>query len=132
EGKDAGRIGGSGDRPTKPGARGPREIEVKLDVKLDQGQHGPAGNGHTGWTLGSKKRWWWGCLGGEPSRRRPSRSQGCTGLSNGRGNVRPQSHNTFRRRSRSSDNAREGPMCVTCPRSSATVRSDKASARSRW
>jgi hypothetical protein len=42
------------------------------------------------------------------------------------------SHSTLRRRSRSSDSAFDGPMCATCPRSSATVRSESASARSRW
>ena len=42
------------------------------------------------------------------------------------------SHNTLRRSSRSCDSARDGPMCVTAPRSSATVRSESASARSRW
>ncbi len=42
------------------------------------------------------------------------------------------SQSTWRRRSRFSLSAREGPTWVTAPRSSATVRSDSASARSRW
>ncbi len=43
----------------------------------------------------------------------------------------PYSHSTLRRRSRSFRNALDGPSWITRPRSSATVVSDKASARSR-
>ena len=42
------------------------------------------------------------------------------------------SHSTLRRRARSSRRAFDGPEWITRPRSSATVRSDSASARSRW
>src|SRR5262249_62214056 len=49
-----------------------------------------------------------------------------------RGNTIVHIHSTFLLNARSSRNACEGPVHVTDPRSSTTVRSESASARSRW